>query len=101
MDLRLPLLADAQSHLNVAAEAIEERSMITAAHELERADAALQELRELWPEIKEQERGLLAQMAAPLSKRLAELQKQIPVQHAIAQGQPIEDPEQDLDPEES
>ena len=98
MDLRLPLLADARSHLDVAAEALDENSMITAGHELDKADEALQKLRELWPEIDAQERGLLAQLAKPLGDKLKELQARMPAAHAVRQGAAVEDLEQEMDP---
>lgn len=74
MDLRLPLLADANLHLGVAEEALADGSDQAARSELEKAQAALAELRAIWPDLEEGEQGLLAALASPLSERAGRLE---------------------------
>lgn len=99
MDLRLPLLADANLHLGVAEEAASESAWMTAEQELDKAEVALQQLRDQWPEISDNEKGLLSQMVLPLKDRAASLRATLPETSAVSQGDPIIDPEQDQEPE--
>jgi hypothetical protein len=98
MDLRLPLLADANLHLGVAEEAIQEKAWITAQHELEKAETALDELRLLWPDLADSERGLLAAMAKPLRARADALDARLPKMTPVAKTEAEEDPEQEIEP---
>lgn len=101
MDLRLPLLADANLHLGVAEEALAEDAHQTARTELEKAEAALDELRAIWPELDSSEQGLLQAMARPLSLRAREISRSLPQVQVISSAQPVEDPEQDQEPDEN
>jgi hypothetical protein len=100
MDLRLPLLADANLHLGVAEEAMAEDAHQTARSELEKAEAALDELREIWPGLDDSEQGLLQAMARPLSLRARAIASSLPRVDVVSSTEPVDDPEQDLDPDE-
>lgn len=99
MDLRLPLLADANLHLGVAEEAADEEAWVTAEEEVDKADQALQQLREQWPQMADNERGLLAQMVAPLKHRADSLRERLPKKSVVSQGEKVIDPEQEEEPE--
>lgn len=99
MDLRLPLLADANLHLGVAEEAVSENAWVTARQELDKAEAALDELRSQWPQMQEDEKGLLSQMAAPLTARAESLKSRLPQLNAVSEGEAVFDPEQEEEPQ--
>lgn len=98
-DLRLPLLAAASLHIGTAEEAFEAGALRTAEHEIDKAEEALQELRDEWPEIEKSKQGLLAAFAAPLAERVSELRSRMPQTSIVTQGEAVEDPEQEIDPE--
>jgi hypothetical protein len=98
MDLRLPLLADANLHLGVAEEALAEGATQTARSELEKAQAALDELRGIWPELDDSEQGLLQAMAKPLADRARAVEGALPRVQVVSTGKPEADPEQELEP---
>lgn len=100
-DLRLPLLATVSLHIEMAEEAFGGGSIRTAEHELEKAEGSLAELREEYKELKTSDRGLLAAFAAPLAKRVKELRAKMPRRGVLSDGEAVEDPEQDVDPEKS
>lgn len=100
MTPHLPLLADANLHLGVAEEARAEGALITARNELDKAEQALSELRLLWPEIDNSQQGLLVAIAKPLSDRAKALARTLPRASAVSVGAPVNDPEQDEEPDE-
>jgi hypothetical protein len=100
MDLRLPLLADANLHLGVAEEALAEEALQTARSELEKAQAALDELRAIWPELDDSEQGLLQAMAKPLAQRAQAIEASLPRVQVVSSGRPESDPEEELEPDE-
>jgi len=100
MDLRLPLLADANLHLTVAEEAVADGDNTVARNELDKADVALDELREQWLKMSDAERGLLPAMVKPLTHRADGIRSRIPKQSVISKAEIVEDPEQDVEPEE-
>lgn len=99
MDLRLPLLADANLHLTVAEEAVDDGNNTVARNELDKADIALDELRSQWMDMNDDERGLLPAMVQPLKKRAEGIRTRLPQQSVLSQTEAIEDPEQDQEPE--
>lgn len=101
MDLRLPLLADANLHLGVAEEALTEDAHQTARAELEKAEAALDELRAIWPGLDDCEQGLLQAMARPLSLRARAVAERLPEARVVSSIDPVEDPDQETDPDEA
>lgn len=100
MDLRLPLLADANLHLGIAEEAANEAAWTTATYELEKAEEALTELREYWSEMDEKGKGLLAQLAKPLGIRAKELNARLPKLTAVSEGEAVLDDEQEMEPDD-
>jgi hypothetical protein len=82
MDLRLPLLADANLHLGVAEEALSEGSLQTARREWEKASLALVELEKYCPEEKK-EKGLFRAMYLPLQRRSDSIKEQLPKEEII------------------
>lgn len=94
MDLRLPLLADANLHLGIAEEAIAEGSLLLAQSELEKADEAFEKLRELPDE------GLFAAMLAPLEKKREKVAASV-LRPRLEDGEPEVDPEQEEEPEDA
>lgn len=88
MDLRLPLLADANLHLGIALEAIEEDALLVAGAELEKADEALEQLRAI-----PASDGLFAAMLLPLEEKRAK------VAELVAPSR-LEEVEAEIDPEQ-
>lgn len=91
MDLRLPLLADANLHLGIAEEALREGSLLLARQEMEKAERSLAELADLPKE------GLLLAMMRPLEDRLASLSEELKPAR-FEEGEPEADPEEDVEP---
>lgn len=102
MDLRLPLLADINLHLGVAEDMLAEDppAYTSARTELEKAQAALDELRGIWPEMDESEQGLMVAMAKPLAARAKRLEASLPKPTAVSEGTPVDDPDQENEPED-
>lgn len=82
MDLRLPLLADANLHLGVAEEALAENSYLTARREWEKAAVALDELRAERPQGGKEE-GLFQAMFTPLEERFQKIARSLPQEKVI------------------
>jgi hypothetical protein len=99
MDLRLPLLADANLHLGIAEEAADEHAWLTTRNELDKAETALDELRALWPEMGQTEQGLLAAIAKPLRLRADQVASRLPTTVIVSDGSAEHDPDEDVEPE--
>ena len=100
MDLALPLLADANLHLSAAEELFASGQRESARLQLEKAEQALEELREHYRGLDEAGQGLLAQMARPLGKRARELARLLPRTPVVTRVEGSPDPEEELPPEE-
>lgn len=84
----MSLLAHINLSLSAAEEACMESQFHTAQNELDKADAAFEELRQLWPDLVEEEKGLLQAMVKPLKVRRDNIQRGIP--KAVSQSMPKE-----------
>jgi len=102
MDLRLPLLADANLHIGIAEEAISESppAYVTARSELEKAEAALEKLRADYLDLAANEQSLTAAMAKPLSARALRVLQLLPAPVAVSEGEAEFDPDEEIDPED-
>ena len=100
MDLHLPLLADVNFHVGIAEEAVSERAWGTARNNLEKAEASFEELRQLWPDMRANEQGLLGAMVKPLKTRYDLALAHIPTLAVISQGIVEPDAEEDTPPPE-
>jgi len=100
MDIALPILADANLRLSAAEELLAEGQRESARLQLEKAEQALEELREHYRGLGEGEQGLLAQMARPLSSRARTLARNLPQTPVVARVEGKADPEEELPPEE-
>ena len=100
MDLRLPLLADANLHLGIAEEAAGEHSFMAAANELDKAQIALSQLDDHISSQSDDQQtpSLMSQMIAPLKAREEALVNLLP--SVVSQGEVVVDPEQESDPEQ-
>jgi hypothetical protein len=98
MDAHLKLLADVALHVSAAEEALADGASISAAGELDAADAGLAELRERWPSMAPAERTLVGRTAAPVRRRLDEARARLPRRSALSEGAPERDAEEEVDP---
>jgi len=100
MEQTLPLLADANFHLTTAEEFLAEQMHENARRELDKAQDALNELREHYRSLDEEGQGLLAQMARPLSAKAKRLSARLPRTRVISKAEAEHDPDQEIEPEE-
>ncbi|MCW3049238.1 MAG: hypothetical protein JWO74_3522 [Solirubrobacterales bacterium] len=98
MDAHLKLLADVALHVSAAEEALAEGASISAAGELDAADAGLAELRERWPSMPAFERTLVGRTAAPVRQRLDEARARLPRRSALSEGAAEHDAEEEVEP---
>ena len=80
-------------------EALDEGAPTTAREELDRAGDVLAGLRERWPELGPAERKLVGTTAAPLRGRLDKAVARLPKATALTEAAPVDDPEQESDPD--
>jgi hypothetical protein len=99
VDLRLPLLADINFHLDVAMEAASAGDWSTVRLNLDKAEASFEELRGVYPSLGAEEKGLMAALVAPLKARYEGLSKAVPPLTVISEGAPERDAEEDVEPE--
>jgi hypothetical protein len=98
MDAHLKLLADVALHVSAAEEALAEGASLSAAGELDAAEAGLAELRERWPAMPTAERTLVGRTAAPVRRRLDEARARLPRRSALSEGTPEHDAEEEVEP---
>lgn len=101
MDALLKLAADAAVEVSAAETALEEGAPGMARDALDRADDALAELRERWPEMSAAERGLIGEAARVVRTRRDLLAARLPPVRTVTDGVAEDDPEQERDPDES
>jgi hypothetical protein len=99
MDAHLKLLADASLEVSAAEEALEDGAFHTARDRLDSAGGVLTALRERWPEMSAAERGLVGPAAREVRERLDAAGRRVPRLSALSDGAPVEDPEQDAEPD--
>ncbi|HSD78090.1 MAG TPA: hypothetical protein VLA98_11825 [Solirubrobacteraceae bacterium] len=98
MDEHLKLLADAGLDISAAEDALDAADPGTARGALERAEAALADLRGRWAAMSAAERAIVGRAAAPLRGRLDAALARLPRRAAFAEGAPEHDTEEDVDP---
>ena len=99
MDAHLKLLADASLDVGAAEDALGDGAFHAARDRLDAAGAVLDELRTRWPEMSAAERGVVGPAAKGIRDRLDAATAQVPRLSALSEGAPVEDPEQDAEPE--
>ena len=83
MDLRLPLLADANLHIGVAEEAAAQGACLTAREQLDKARLALDDLEKAAGSMDDVQGGLFQQMLRPLQERFALVERSLPRAGAV------------------
>jgi hypothetical protein len=98
VDAYLKLLADAGLELTRAEQAAHEGDAGDAAEALDRAAAALADLRAGWPQMTPPQRAIVGPAAAPLRERLDRTRARLPRRAALSEGAPERDPAEEVDP---
>jgi len=99
MDAHLKLLADASLQVSAAEEAAGEGNFQVARDAIDQAVVGLAALREAWPAMSGPERQIVGAAAVPVRARLDAVTAAIPKASALSVGTPVEDPEQEAEPE--
>ena len=99
MDVHLKLLADASLDVADAEEALDEGAFQRAGERVDAAGLALAELRERWIAMSAGERAVVGPAAKAVRARLDAAARRLPKLSALTVGTPVEDPEQDTEPE--
>ncbi len=98
MDAHLKLLADASLEVAAAEAALEEAAFTSARDRLDAAALALGELRSGWPGMSAAERALVGPPAGEVRRRLDAALARVPRVSALSEGEPVDDPEQEVEP---
>jgi predicted NBD/HSP70 family sugar kinase len=101
VDTYLKQLADAGLDLTRAEEAADAGETGQAEDALDRAADALARLRAGWPAMTAPERAIVGPAAAPLRERLDRTRARLPRRHALSEGAPERDPDEERDPAEA
>jgi hypothetical protein len=99
VDEHLKLLAEASLQVSTAEEAVEEGAFANAREALDAAAVVLAELRERWPAMGAAERRIVGAAAGPVRARLDAASARVPRISALSEGTPVDDPEQESEPE--
>lgn len=99
MDALLKLAADAGVEVSAAENAFAEGAPGAARDALDRADDALDALREQWPRMSAAERSVIGEAAGAVRARRDELAAQLPPVRTVTDGLAELDPEQERDPD--
>jgi hypothetical protein len=98
VDEHLKLLAEAGLAIGAAEEALDAGDPGPARAPLDRAQAALAELRGRWPAMSAAERQVVGATAAPVRARLDAALARLPARRPLAEGAAEHDVEEDVDP---
>lgn len=99
MSEHLKVLAEASLAAEEAEEALGAGEATRAEEALDRADAVLAGLREAWPQMAGAERGVVGPSAKTVRERVEALRARLPKRRALSETAPVEDPEQETEPE--
>src|SRR4051794_31693533 len=99
MDVHLKQLAEAGLALAAAEDAAAGGETAEAAEALDRADAALADLRTAWAGMGGPERAIVGPAARQLRERLDRTRAALPKRRALSVGAPERDPDEELDPD--
>lgn len=100
MSEHLKVLADASLATEEAETALGEGEPTAAEEALDRADATLMTLRDAWPSMGPGERAIVGPAAKDVRARADAARKRLPKRRALSEIAPVEDPEQDVEPED-
>jgi hypothetical protein len=98
VDTHLKLLAEAGLAATAAETAAGDGEIGVADDALDRAGAALEELRAAWPGMSPSERAIVGPAASALRSRLDRARVRLPRRFALSEGAPERDPDEDVDP---
>lgn len=98
MDEHLKTLADASLDVEAAEQAVADGAWHTATEALDRATAALDDLRTAWPGLGAAERAVVGPSAVGLKRRGEDARTRIPRLTALSVGSAEADPEQEEEP---
>lgn len=99
MDALLKLAANAGVEVSAAEEALAEGAAGAARDALDRADDALAELRERWPQMSAAERVVIGEAAGAVRARRDLVAARLPAVRTVTDGVAELDPEQERDPD--
>ena len=94
----LTRLADASLEVEAAEAGLADDAHHTATEALDRAAAALDDLRAAWPGMSAAERAVVGAPAADLRRRIELARARIPGRTALTVGSAVSDPEEDEEP---
>ena len=100
MSAHLNTLAEASLDVEAAETAVADGAWHTATEALDRAAAALEELRAAWPDLGPAERAVVGPSAAGLKRRGDDARRRIPKLTALTVGTAEQDPEEDEAPQD-
>jgi hypothetical protein len=98
MDVHLKLMAEAGLALTEAEDAAGSGELGQAGEALDRADAALTDLRAAWADMARAERAVVGPAAKQLRERLDRARSRLPARRALSVGAPERDPDEEIDP---
>jgi hypothetical protein len=99
MDVPLEQLAAVSEAVGRGEDAVADEAWTSARTALDDVDRLLEELREVYRELGAKERTTLGAIAGPLRARRDAVAARVPKPRAVSDGAPVEDPEQEADPE--
>lgn len=95
----LTRLADASLEAGAAEAALADGAHTTAGEALDRAGAALDDLRASWPSMSTAERAVVGPSAAALKQRIEQARRRLPRATALTLGAAVSDPEEEQEPQ--
>jgi hypothetical protein len=98
VDTHLKLLAEVGLAATAAETAAGEGEIGLAGDALDRAGAALDELRAAWPGMSRAERAIVGPAATALRGRIDRARVRLPRRRALSEGAPERDPDEEVDP---